>query len=611
MNRTSTAKTPFPSAGPSSAPCVRGAAVAPQRPRGAEIARASSDTTAEMATRAAIAPRNLTDRATCPQHREVAPRNNATLGRLAAVGLALGGLYAGCQLIPSSPDPATHSPDAAQTTVRGPAHAGDPIGEEQERPLPILNAEALTARVEAQRALLGSRALFEDERGDPVPWLSPQEIVPAGPAGIGSDEASIDDDLLTSLPGSSGLGASDTVATASVRRINGNALGLFEPVDAADGAAPLRHFHDALRSLRAGHDPDGKVRVLLYGASHTDADVYPHYIRTYLQRRFGDGGHGFVHVAKPWRWYGHVDAAVEGLAHWKTEHAQRRDARGDGFFGLMGASLATRDKKAMGRVAFRNGSVASHFELYYLAQPRGGSFSVFADGAEIGTVKTAASESQPGYYAFELPEGEHEIEVRVRGNGEVRLFGMTAERHTPGVVVDTLGIGGTRASNILRWDEAVWSDNVRRRAPDLYVLAYGTNEATDESPLSVYEADLRAVLERFARAAPEASCLLVGPGDFPLQTEPGSYAPRPRVAEIVAVQARVAADMGCGFWDTLAFMGGELSMLQWANAEPPMAKSDLIHLTRRGYVRMGMALTDALMLDFDGDLMGSRTVATP
>ena len=28
-------------------------------------------------------------------------------------------------------------------------------------------------------------------------------------------------------------------------------------------------------------------------------------------------------------------------------------------------------------------------------------------------------------------------------------------------------------------DEALWTDNLRRRAPDLYLLAYGTNEAFD------------------------------------------------------------------------------------------------------------------------------------
>ena len=52
------------------------------------------------------------------------------------------------------------------------------------------------------------------------------------------------------------------------------------------------------------------------------------------------------------------------------------------------------------------------------------------------------------------------------------MFGMTVERDAPGVVVDTLGIGGTRAANILEWDEAVWGDNVRRRDPDLVTFAY-------------------------------------------------------------------------------------------------------------------------------------------
>src|SRR5690606_6298012 len=103
--------------------------------------------------------------------------------------------------------------------------------------------------------------------------------------------------------------------TSGIGYINGNALGLFEPIEGPEGDAHLGHFHQALRDLRAGRDPDGKVRVLLYGGSHTDADIYPHYVRAYLQERFGDGGHGFVHVAKPWAWYGHVELEVEGFKY--------------------------------------------------------------------------------------------------------------------------------------------------------------------------------------------------------------------------------------------------------------------------------------------------------
>lgn len=92
----------------------------------------------------------------------------------------------------------------------------------------------------------------------------------------------------------------------------------------------------------------------------------------------------------------------------------------------------------------------------------------------------------------------------------------------------------------------------------------------------------------------------MGPGDFPQVLGDGQLMPRPRLREIVQVQADVALQMGCGFWDALAFMGGELSMLQWVHAIPQMAKADYIHLTRRGYVRMGMALVDAMMEGYDG-----------
>ncbi len=480
------------------------------------------------------------------------------------------------------------------TSAEAPAGGTPTPAAETEIPLVPLNREALDARVHAQRSALGTdAALFEDERGRPVPWISPAPGTLPG-------EPSFDDELLDSLPGSSGLGGDPSYTGP---RANGNMLGLFEPIDG--DADPLAHFHDALRTLRAGRDADGKVRVLIYGASHTEADVYPQYLRSYLQDRFGDGGHGFVMPAPPWKNYAHVDVAVEGLEHWRTEHAQRREGRKDGRFGLLGASISTKNPRAFARVLPR--VPASRYELFFLAQPKGGSFELFVDGQRRETVSTAAHEVGAGYHGFELPEGRHAIELRPTGDGEVRLFGLTMERAGAGVVIDTLGIRGTRASNALAWDPQIWADNVRHRAPDLLVLAYGTNEATDaDQPIADYEQKLAATLQRHREAAPQASCLLVGPGDFPLPAPDGGFVARPRVGEIIDAQERIAAAHGCGFWDLRAFMGGELAMVEWMNADPPMAQRDHIHLTRRGYVRMGMALADALMTAFDGDPLAAR-----
>lgn len=484
------------------------------------------------------------------------------------------------------------APAAIPIAAAAPIPAADPT--EVEVPMvAVAGGAALRARTRAQRSALGDEApLFEDEAGRAVPWIATGPI--ADP---------LDDALLDGLPGSSGLGGNQPTDGPSM---NGNMLGLFEPIEG--NGQPLAHFHRALQALADGRDADGKVRVLVFGASHTEADIYPQYVRSYLQERFGDGGHGFVMPAQPWRGYSHIEMGVSGFEHWRTEHAQRRDGRDDGRYGLLGASISTSNRRAAGKLVHAPGVVASRYELYYLGQPRGGSLELVADGRRVAEIDTAAHQVGPAYHAFELPEAEHTIEVRVRGDGEVRLLGLTVERDDPGVVVDTLGIRGTRAANALEWDFDVWADNVRRRAPDLVILAFGTNEATDvEQPMADYEARLAGVLQRYREATAPASCLLVGPGDFPLAAD-GGFVPRGRVGEIIDAQQRVAAAHGCGFWDLQAFMGGELSMVQWVRSTPPMAAPDFIHLSRRGYVRMGMALVDALMMDLDGgDPLHART----
>jgi lysophospholipase L1-like esterase len=129
----------------------------------------------------------------------------------------------------------------------------------------------------------------------------------------------------------------------------------------------------------------------------------------------------------------------------------------------------------------------------------------------------------------------------------------------------------------------------------LVVLAYGTNESGDESPLEDYERDLRAVVKRMRDTVPEASCLLIGPSDRPMQVEERVFEDRTRTARLIEVQHRVALEHGCGFFDLVAFQGGALSMLQWAASDPAYASQDHIHYTRVGYQRLGEVLLSALL----------------
>jgi lysophospholipase L1-like esterase len=130
----------------------------------------------------------------------------------------------------------------------------------------------------------------------------------------------------------------------------------------------------------------------------------------------------------------------------------------------------------------------------------------------------------------------------------------------------------------------------------MVVLAYGTNESGDDDvPIETYERRLRKVMSRLRELLPSSACLLIGPSDRPIEEEDGSYSPRPRTGQLVQSQRRISAEYGCGFFDLVAFMGGEMSMVRWVEAEPPLGTPDHVHFTRRGYERLADVLHDALL----------------
>ncbi len=364
------------------------------------------------------------------------------------------------------------------------------------------------------------------------------------------------------------------------------------------GGRSLVPLYRALRRAEAG---EGQARILVYGASHAAADLFTNVIREQLQTRFGNAGHGFIMPVRPWRYYRHRGGmSVESSRRWDTRRvtASTRDVDA---LGLAGMAVEADRAGEWGRLDTGD-QTASRFEIYYWQQPGGGGFDVYLDGRRVRRVTTSATEPGPGYALVTAEDAHHLLEVRVRGNGPVRLFGLTMDREAPGVIVDNYGINGARAASHLLWDEALHVEHLRRRDPDLVILAYGTNESgDDDQPIEEYERDLRAVVARVRGTVPESACMLIGPSDRPLRGEDGAFVDRPRTGQIVEVQRRVSRDMGCAFFDLVAFGGGPLHMVQWAAADPPWAQPDHVHYTARGYLRLGEVLMSAMMAGFDDE----------
>jgi lysophospholipase L1-like esterase len=472
----------------------------------------------------------------------------------AAMGLALGAGWA----VQSDARPTTRIGPAERTAPR---LSAEPVRSKLPRAGAsgaVLTPALYRLRAEAQARILGSGSELEDATG----------AVRPEPAG------------------------------AAAGRYNGNALGVFVPVE---NEPALSAFHSALAKLEAGQLPGGKLRILAYGASHTQGDVYTSYLRHYLQSRFGDGGLGFVQMAKLDDRY-HTLALQIASGGFSIQHAQRNAFGSQGWFGLLGAAAIAASPYAHASIrqnaARRDAMGAVALDVYAMGDVESGGLKLFIDGKEQATWSTKSTSPQLVVHSAASPTGFSDATVKPTGNGPVRLFGASVERPTPGIVVDTLGISGTRAANWLIWDEASWAQQVKLRNPYLITLAYGTNETSDEhQPIDRYERDLDRVLARLKRAAPQASCLLIGPGDVARKVR-GVWVQRRRLEPVILVQRRQALAHGCAFWDARRFMG-EGGMARWVAATPRMASTDHVHLTRRGYVKLGLVLGDALLRAYD------------
>jgi hypothetical protein len=73
----------------------------------------------------------------------------------------------------------------------------------------------------------------------------------------------------------------------------------------------------------------------------------------------------------------------------------------------------------------------------------------------------------------------------------------------------------------------------------------------------------------------------------------------PGIPKLVEIQQRVAADTGCGFFNTYAAMGGEGTMERWYDGHPRLVAADFIHPTPQGARIVAQALTGQLLIGYE------------
>ncbi len=343
-------------------------------------------------------------------------------------------------------------------------------------------------------------------------------------------------------------------------------------------------------------EPGAVTRILHYGDSPTTADSITADVRSLLQARFGDAGHGFLLIAKPWAWYGHRGIQLSASG-WKIEPASMSRAK-DGAHGLGGVSFRG-NTGAKSNVRLPD-SAHTQVVVYYWAQPGGGTFELRSGDQVLRSVSTAADEPGPAFAEIALPAGTSDVDLAVTA-GSVRAFGYRFDKPGPGVQYSSLGINGAQVQMLVRYFEVnQWTANLRHEQPDLVILNYGTNESIfPDYVRKQYPTELRTVISRLRTALPNASIMLMSPMDRGVKSSGGEISTPETLPALIEVQRRVAAETGCAFFDTFDAMGGAGTMARWYNEQPRLVSADFMHPLPAGAARVGALFERSLLKAYE------------
>ncbi len=427
--------------------------------------------------------------------------------------------------------------------------------------------------------------------------------------------------------------ATDATPTGRTR-----GLGALSALEAALPVAdrPSGEF-SAYGELEPEFSSTHRLTILQLGDSHTAADFFTGRVRERLQQVFGSGGEAYIVPGKPN--IGVRSALFESDASdgWSYEALQKSDERRR--FYLSGFNAVARHAGASLTLRARGSLPYNRLEVAFLKQPGGGRAEVQVDGEPSGQIDLNGAaderatldlqESQTGATGF------HDISVRSLSDAPVTVTGVEVARDGDGVSYISLGFPGATVQVLEKLASTNLADDLRRLAPDIIVLAFGTNEGfNDALDVAAYSAQYEQIVRRLQALRPGVRIIMIGPPDGarpagvchnsavghdcaapppqPVAVEGGvqcRFPTPPKLAQVRDAQRHLAERLGADFWDWSSIMPGPCGAQAWAAANPPLMAHDYVHMTLEGYKKSADRFADFLIPLIDGRQTGAHVVS--
>jgi lysophospholipase L1-like esterase len=358
--------------------------------------------------------------------------------------------------------------------------------------------------------------------------------------------------------------------------------------------------------------PPQAVRILQIGDSHTAADFFSGELRRRLQMRFGVGGAGYLAAGKPHLGVRSDIVKVNTSSGWTYQALQKSEDVSQ--FWLSGFNAVS---TTPGNTITYTSDTPMRFdsiELEAVRQPKGGTVEVRLDGTLEGAFDLSGAAVEPIVFRLRPKQKPVEkfrrLELRTTGGGPVVISSIGIYNSHDGLSLSSVGFPGATVSLLNKFAPNLLADDLRRIDPQVVILAFGTNEASnDKLSQASYAATYEGVINKIKAALPAASIVIVGPADGEERgskckgateqvchgananeaastgTPDCAWHRLPKLSEVRSAQQDIATRRKLSYWNWASIMPEDCGAHSWVTAEPPLMTPDHIHFTHAGYAK--------------------------
>ncbi len=367
--------------------------------------------------------------------------------------------------------------------------------------------------------------------------------------------------------------------------------------------------------LEQSQNASKPVRVLHFGDSQIEGDRMSSLFRARIQEKFGGGGPGLV-AAKP------LTSSMSVVVEY-AESMQRYAQFGFGDnsvkhrrYGAMATfcrfgpitpdSTFTETELQTGwvslsvsRAAYATSKNFNTLKMFYGFNRSEVNVKVFLDDVLFADDNLPANKTLK-VKRWKLDKTPNKIMIIMEGFDSPDLYGLSLES-SAGVVLDNISMRGSSGTSFTALETVPFRPMVDSLNPKLILLQYGGNTVPyikDIKAAQGYGHNFKAQIMHLKNMFPGVGIIVIGPSDMSTMID-GKMQSYPNLPNVRDALRQAAFDAGAAFFDIYEAMGGQNSMIEWAEADPPLAAADYVHFSPQGARIIAEAFIKSFMADYE------------